>query len=212
MLVNKEHGNSACAGQWLRQEEKLNNWFKRWALITRNIWGFCPLIAEHTLQNPATINGSNVTLKIPPLPSKLGSNSSSQALKYCRWSSQCCLLFCKNAVLLGHMWHHPAPRSYIQSHHIPQGSQLLLEQPPCSLPVAHCCGLQGILLLGLFWVPICLPGLVLSIQGSSSPLAEQTVLLPSHHIQPSQRCVLCAGTQPCYVHWGEKIHTHAVIF
>lgn len=191
-LVNKEHCNSACAGQWLRQEEKLNNWFKRWALITRNIWGFCSLIAEHTLQNPAAINGSNVTLKIPSLPFKLGCNLSSCALKYCRWSSQFCLLFWKNTLLFGHMCHHSAPRSYIQSHHIPHSSQLLLEQLPRSLQVPHCCSLQEILLLGLFWISICLPGLVLSVQGSSSPLSQQTVLLPSHHNQPSPRHVLCA--------------------
>lgn len=216
MLVNKEHCNSACAGQRLQQEEILNNWFKRWALITRNIWGFCPLIAEHTQQNPATINGSNVTLKIPPLPFKLGSNLSSCALKYCRWSSQLFLLFCRNTFLLGHMCHHPAPRSYIQSHHIPHSSWVLLEQPLCSLRAPHCCSLQEMLLLGLFWVSICQPGLVLSIQDSSSPLSGQTVLLPAHPNQPSPSCVLCAvpaglGHNPA-ASTEVKKYTHKVIF
>lgn len=70
---------------------------------------------------------------------------------------------------------------YPLSHPVPHSSQLLLEQPPRSLQVALCCSLQEMLLLGLFWIPICLPGLLLSIQDSSL----RTDCAPSSPPQPA---------------------------
>lgn len=199
MLVDKEHRNSACAGQGLWQEEKLNKWFKRGALITRNIWGFCPLIAEHTLQNPATTSGCNVTLKISPLPFKLGSNLSSRALKYCRWSSQGCLLFCKNH---SSAWPCvPPPCSWVL---YPEPSHPTQQPAPFgAATLSPAVILQEIVLLGLFWIDMS--------ARFGSLYSEQTVPLPSHHSHPWDiSCVLC---QQGWDTTSEvKKHMHKIIF